>query len=563
MTDWASRLALASLPDPVLARAKLELDRAVNETADRRELDQYLETLLAVPWDKLSASATTPTVSVEAAKGILAHDHIGLARAKDRVLEEVAIRILSPDAPQPLFFLVGPPYTGKTHFARSIATLFGRPFIRRSLTGVSRESDLRGRARAASHPHPGLFIDAIIEAGVRDPVIYLEDAEDLGISEGNPLDALLSAMDNTRSKEFLDRYLAIPLDLSRAMIILSGQGESLLSPALAGRVTAIEFAGYTVSEKEAIARRNLLPAQIKSYGLERRLRVSERALRDLIEGWTYEPGVGQLAAALNVLARDAALELASGHVSPVSIAGRDLTRILGPRPLDTHGVARIDRVGVINGLVMNAVEGAVTVVEASAYKGHGELIVTGSVGPVMRESIQVALTVIRQPGVGRFALPQGLFDNVGLHLHFPATSTEKEGPSAGAAIAVAIFSRIAGIPVRHDLAMTGELDLAGSVLRIGGLKKKILGAHRAGAKIVLIPAGNAPDLVDIPPEVRADLEIVLVTKLEDALRRALISLPPMPVRKTPRDAASSDPSDSGVHDPSVAASAASPSTKLA
>lgn len=521
MSNWRERIASAHLPTAVIDRAESEIERLDGDGAERGEIERYLETLLAVPW---SSVYELPTTTLAEAAILLEESHVGLEDAKERVLEELAIRELAPDAPGRAFVFVGPAYTGKSHFAQTIANLLGRPLVRLSLAGVSHESDLRGRDRGSVHPHPGMFVDALIQAGASDPVIYLGDANRMKAIEGDPIDALIGALDPSRSHSFLDRYLGMPVDLSHALIILSTQGDSL-PDALASRVNFVDFSGYTVREKEAIAKRFILPAQVQSYGLEGRLRVTDGAIRGVIEGWTYEPGVGRLEARINVLARAAARRIVGAHSREVVIDTTDLEDILGPRPLDVLVVHDQDSVGVVNGLVMNAAEGAITSVEAFTYPGREDFFVTGRVGDVMRESCRVAWSVVRRNRDQPWALPKSAFEGQSLHLHFPKGGVEKDGPSGGIAIALAIESRFAGIAVRHDVAMTGEINLQGQVLRIGGLKKKLLGAHRAGARVVIIPRENAPDLIDVPAEVRDELEIVLVSHINEVFERALLGTP--------------------------------------
>ena len=521
MTDWTSRLAAASLPTLVADRAAAEVQRLVAGGPDSGAIERYLETIVSLPW---TMPYNLPAIDVAGARDLLNARHVGLERAKERILEEVAVRELAPDAPQPTFAFMGAPYTGKSHFAQTIAEILGRPLVRLSLAGVSRESDLRGRDRGAAHPHPGLFVDALIQAGTPDPVVYLSEASKIATEEGDPIDALVAAIDASRNGAFLDRYVGLPVDLSHVLFILSSQSDDLPG-AVSSRVTYVDFAGYTVREKQEIARRFLLPTLLAAHELENRFTVSDTALRDVIEGWTFEPGIGRLETRLKVLTRAAALRVVDEHREAIAIDSADLEAILGPRPLDVVVVNDTDTVGVANGLVTNSAEGAITLVEAFTYPGREDFFITGTVGDVMRESCRVAWTVVRHNQDPRWSLPREAFEGRALHLHFPKGAVDKNGPSGGAAVAVAIASRFSGVAVRHEVAMTGELDLQGQVLRIGGLKKKILGAHRAGARVVLIPRENEPELSDVPAEVREDMQIVPVSNIAEVFERALVSSP--------------------------------------
>jgi ATP-dependent Lon protease len=535
------KLDRADLPEEARAEVRRDLARLKRmgrETSPEAQLlTTWLEWVSELPW----AQRTPDHVDLDEAARILDAEHHGLGDVKDRVLELLAVRKLVAEqgamdgergraggARGPILLFLGPPGTGKTSIAESIARALGRKYVRVSLGGARDEADIRGHRRTYVGAMPGRILQGIKRVGSRNPVVVLDEVDKLGVSfQGDPGAALLEVLDPAQNHGFVDHYLGLPFDLSDVLFVCTANLREGIPPPLFDRMETTVFAGYTELEKHEIARRYLVPRQRQESGLRpEQLVVSEAAIAEIIGGHTREAGVRQLERALGALARKAARQIAAGQIGRATIAtGADVQGFLGRSRLRPERRLARDQAGVATGMYYTQMGGDIMHVEASVMPGKGDFILTGQLGDVMKESGRAALTYARAHAA---ALGIGLdrIDRDDVHLHVPAGAVPKDGPSAGVTMAVALVSALSGRPVRSDVAMTGEITLRGSVLPIGGLKEKVLGAHRAGLPEVVIPAENEPDLDDLPPEVRRSLEFHVIEHLDQAIA---ICLRPRPI----------------------------------
>ncbi len=531
----AQKIERAGLPDEALREVRRDLARlrrmGRETTPEAQLLTTWLEWVADLPWSQ----RTPDHVDLDEARRILDEDHHGLEDVKDRVLELLAVRKLKiaqagTAAEQsravsrgPILLFLGPPGTGKTSIAESIARALGRKYVRVSLGGARDEADIRGHRRTYVGALPGRILQGIRRVGSKNPVLVLDEVDKLGASfQGDPGAALLEALDPAQNCGFVDHYLGLPFDLSEALFVCTANLREGIPPPLFDRMEATVFAGYTDFEKHAIARRHLLPRKLQEGGLRPdQLAMSDAALGEVIGGCTREAGVRQLERELGALARKAARRIASGQIQRALLAGAaDVRALLGrPKVRPERRLLR-DEPGVATGMYYTPMGGDIMHVEASVMPGKGELILTGQLGDVMKESGRAALTYARTHAAAH-GIPEGSLERHDVHIHVPAGAVPKDGPSAGVTIAVALVSALSGRPVRSDVAMTGEITLRGSVLPIGGIKEKLLGAHRAGLPEVLIPSENEPDLDDLPPEVRGALGVRLVEHLDEAIALCL------------------------------------------
>ncbi len=519
--EYQEKIKQAGMPADVEEKALKELGRlekmpqAAAETAVIRT---YLDWLIGLPW----AKEDTEKLDLVEAKQVLDEDHYGLDNVKERVIEYLAVHKLTDKMRGPILCFVGPPGTGKTSIGRSIARSLGRKFIRMSLGGVRDEAEIRGHRRTYVGALPGRIIQSISQAETRNPVFMMDEIDKVGVDfRGDPTSALLEVLDPEQNSTFQDNYLEAPFDLSDVMFITTANLLDTIPPALRDRMEIIHFPGYTEEEKLHIAEQYLAPKQLEAHGLKpSKLEVADDAFREIVRRYTREAGVRELERQIASICRQVARKVVEGHAGKTRVTARTVHRYLGP-PKFTFGMAeQTDEVGTSTGLVWTEVGGDIVFVEATTMAGKGDLILTGQLGDVMRESAQAAVSYIRAHAA-ELGLQPDFNDKLDLHIHVPAAAIPKDGPSAGITMATALASALMGCPVRRDVAMTGEITLRGHVLPIGGLKEKLLAAHRAGIKTVLIPKENVRDLDLLPPRVVEEMEIVPVDRMDQVLQRAL------------------------------------------
>ena len=515
----------AGMPPEVAEQAQREfkrLERMPDSAAEYSMVRTYLDWLLAMPWSKVDPE----TVDIEQARAILDQDHYGLEKVKRRILEFLAVRKLNPEGRSPILGFVGPPGVGKTSLGQSIAKAIGLKFGRVSLGGVHDEAEIRGHRRTYIGSLPGNIAQAMRKAGRRNPVLMLDEVDKLSAShQGDPFSALLEVLDPEQNNTFRDNYLAVPFDLSKVLFIGTANVLDSIPPPLRDRMEIIELTGYTEEEKLQIAQRYLLKRQLQANGLTvDQVQVTEAALRRVIVDYTREAGVRNLERQIGALLRNSAVTIASGGTQSVSIDAEDVARILGAPRYESDVALRTSVPGVATGLAWTPAGGDILFIESSRVKGKGNLILTGQLGEVMKESAQAAVTWVKSQA-DRLRIDPAVLDNSDLHIHVPAGAIPKDGPSAGVAIATSLASLLLQRTVRSDVAMTGEISLRGVVMPVGGIKEKCVAAARAGIRTVILPARNRRDLEDIPESVRAKLEFVWAEKIDDVLARALEEVP--------------------------------------
>ena len=515
------------------SEAKLlkEVDRLSKMQSSNQEatvIRTYLDTCLDLPWNTF----TTDNLDIGRAAQILDRDHYGLKKVKDRILELLAVRKLAPDMKAQIICLVGPPGVGKTSIARSIAECLNRKYVRLSLGGVRDEAEIRGHRRTYIGAMPGKIISAMITAKSQNPLMLLDEIDKLaGDFRGDPAAALLEALDPEQNNTFKDHFLDIPYDLSHVLFITTANDLGGIPGPLRDRMDIIELPSYTRVEKYNIARKHLLPKQLKACGLTGRVTLSQSALYGLIDGYTREAGVRSLERTITSVLRKCARKIAAGEAEEVSVTGSMLEELLGPRRVKPEFLNRTGAVGIANGLAWTSVGGETLPIEVQAIEdGAGKITVTGSLGDVMKESAQLAVTYARVHAAEYGIDPEKL-KKCDLHIHAPEGAVPKDGPSAGVTLTTALISCLSGRPVRGDVAMTGEITLHGNVLAIGGLREKSMAAYREGMKIVLMPKDNESDLYEVDDEVKENLEFVPVSNLEQVLRTALSAPGAAPARR--------------------------------
>lgn len=499
-----------------------EVDRLAKMQGSNQEaaiIRTYLDTCLDLPWNTF----TVDDLDIARAQQILDRDHYGLKKVKDRILEILAVRKLSPDIKAQIICLAGPPGVGKTSIARSIAESLGRKYVRLSLGGVRDEAEIRGHRRTYIGAMPGKIISAMITAKSSNPLMLLDEIDKLaGDFRGDPAAALLEALDPEQNGTFNDHFLDIPYDLSHVLFITTANDLGSIPGPLRDRMDVIELPSYTRVEKYNITRKHLLPKQLKLCGLSGKVTLSQSALYDIIDGYTREAGVRNLERTITSVLRKCARKIASGEVESVSVTASSLEELLGPRQVKADFLNRTNMVGVANGLAWTSVGGETLPIEVQVMdEGSGKITVTGSLGDVMKESAQLAVTYVRVHAAEYGIDPERL-KKCDLHIHAPEGAVPKDGPSAGVTLTTALVSCLSGLPVRGDVAMTGEITLHGNVLPIGGLREKSMAAYREGMKLVLIPKGNEPDLYEVDDEVKKNLEFLPVTNLSQVLEAALL-----------------------------------------
>jgi ATP-dependent Lon protease len=516
------RIEKADLPDEVRAEADRELkrlERLPSAAPDYHVIRTYLEWILDLPW----RISTEDSLDLNTAQAVLDEDHYDLKDIKQRILEHLAVIKLNPKTKAPILCFVGPPGVGKTSLGQSIARAMGRKFERMSLGGMRDEAELRGHRRTYIGSMPGRIIQALRRANVNNPVMMLDEVDKLGMDfRGDPASALLEVLDPAQNFSFRDHYLDLPFDLSKVFFIATANTLSPIPPALRDRMEVIRLSGYTEEEKLHIAKRYLIPRQIKEAGLnEEQLQLTDEAIQAIISRYTREAGVRQLERNIGSVARKIALHVAQGKGEVFTIKPEDLEDYLG-HEMFFHEMARQELpAGVATGMAVTEMGGEVLFIEATLLPGSKGLTLTGQLGEVMQESAKAALSYLWSHSKELGFDCAEKFESSGVHVHVPAGATPKDGPSAGVAIVSALASLCTGRPVRSDTAMTGEITLSGLVLPVGGIKGKVLAARRSGMKRVVLPKRNAPDLKDIPEEVLRDLEVVLVERIDELLPQTL------------------------------------------
>jgi ATP-dependent Lon protease len=511
------------MPDDARKAALQELERLQQTPPAAAEYGvarNYLDWILNLPWEK----STEDKLDLKAAEKILDDQHFGLAKVKDRLIEFIAVIKRRKQIKGPILCLVGPPGVGKTSLGKSVADALGRKFARISLGGMRDEAEIRGHRRTYVGAMPGRIIQTLRRVESRNPVVLLDELDKVGADfRGDPAAALLEVLDPAQNNTFTDHYLDLPFDLSRVLFIATANWLDPIHPALRDRLEVIELPSYTESEKLQIAKRYLVPRQIEEHGLTKsEMKISDAALRALIREYTREAGVRQLEREIAALARKAARKIVSrnGAAHPVKLDVTDLKSFLGHAPFVSESAEKITEIGIATGLAWTPVGGDILFIEATRMRGRGNLILTGSLGDVMKESAQTAVSYLRSQAK-KLDLD---FDDYGkndLHIHVPAGATPKDGPSAGVALVAALASLMSKRRVRSDTAMTGEISLRGRVLRVGGIKEKIIAAARFGLKQVILPEGNKSDWLDVPAEVRAKLKVHFVRQIAEVLQLAL------------------------------------------
>lgn len=530
LDEYREKIIEAKMPDSSRERALREVDRLEKMPFAAPEgvvIRNYLDWIVGLPWD----ASTPDSIDIDEAGSVLNEDHFGLEKVKERIIEFLAVRKLTGTTRGPILCFVGPPGVGKTSIGKSIARALGRKFIRVSLGGVRDEAEIRGHRRTYIGAMPGRIIQGIKQAGANNPVFMLDEIDKLGMDfRGDPSSALLEALDPEQNGEFSDHYLELPFDLSDVMFVTTANLLDPIPPALKDRMEVITFAGYTEAEKLNIALQFLVPRQRKDHGLTaEHIAITEDALRRLIREYTREAGVRNLEREIATLCRKVARKVVGGQVGHVRIDSDTLKDFLGKRRYHYGVMEEKDEIAAATGLVYTEFGGDIVTIEVSLLKGHeGRVQLTGQLGEVMKESAQTALSFIRSRAV-QLGIEEDFYRRLDVHVHVPAGGVPKDGPSAGITLATAIASALTQRPIRREVAMTGEITLRGRVLPVGGVKEKILAAHRAGIRCVILPAENDKDLEELPDNVRAEMNFHLVSHMDEVLTLALLPVLPAPL----------------------------------
>jgi len=519
--ELEGKIKKAKLPPKIEEEAKRELERLSEiypSSAEYTVSRTYLEWLVSLPW----SVSTVDNLDIERARRVLDEDHYDLGKIKERILEYLAVLKLRGEMKGPLLCFVGPPGVGKTSLGQSIARALGREFVRISLGGVGDEAEIRGHRRTYIGALPGRIIQGLRRAGSNNPVFMMDEVDKLGRDfRGDPAAALLEVLDPEQNDKFVDHYLDQPFDLSKVMFITTANILDSIPPALLDRMEVLELPGYSEEEKLQIAKKYLVPKQVEEHGLrEEQLKFTDEALKRIIRDYTREAGVRNLEREIANVCRKVAAKIAAGESEGMELSSEDIKQLLGPTKFFSELVERTERSGVAIGLAWTPVGGEIIFIEATKMRGKGNLILTGKLGEVMKESAQAALSYIRSQAE-ELGIDPGLFLENDIHIHVPAGAIPKDGPSAGVTIATALASLLTDTPVRPDLAMTGEITLRGKVLPVGGIREKVLAAHRVGLKKVILPKRNEVDLEEVAENVKQDLKFEFVESVDEVLRLAL------------------------------------------
>ena len=520
-SEYEKGILLLNLPEESENKLLKDLERLKKQPFGSSEgavLRNYLDTVLELPWN----SKTKERIDVEAARKILEKDHFGLEKVKERILETIAVRQMAPEMPPQIICLVGPPGVGKTSIAYSVAKALNRKMARIALGGVHDEADIRGHRKTYVGAMPGRILSAMIQAGSSNPLLLLDEVDKMGSDyRGDPSAALLEVLDAEQNKTYRDHYLELPYDLSDVMFITTANTLDTVPRPLLDRMEIIELGSYTDEEKLRIAVDHLLPKQMKKHGLKKALlRVSEDAVREMITCYTRESGVRQLERCLAEICRKADMKLLGGE-KRIAVTGSNLTNFLGVRKYLPDRLANADQIGLVTGLAWTSVGGEVLEVEVNVMDGSGKLELTGNLGDVMKESAHAALSYIRA-NAKSLGVVEDFYKTKDIHVHFPEGAVPKDGPSAGVTVCTAMVSALTGVPVRRDVAMTGEISIRGRVLPIGGLKEKTMAALRHGVQTVIIPSQNERDLELIDQTVRKSLNFITAQTVDTVLEAALV-----------------------------------------
>ncbi len=534
INELRDKLLELNLPEEVRAKAEKELNRLTIMPPAAPEVGiirTYLDWIIELPW-----SATTQDNSdILQVAEVLDNNHFGIPKAKERILEHIAVLQRAGNKMRsPILCFVGPPGTGKTSLGRSIADALGRKFVRVSLGGIHDEAEIRGHRRTYIGALPGRIIQSMRRAGTINPVFMLDEIDKIGADfRGDPSAALLEALDPEQNYSFSDHYLELPYDLSKVLFITTANVLYPVPSALRDRMEVIEFSGYIEEEKLEIAHQFLIPRQIEEHGLgDISLKISDSALQGIIREYTYEAGVRNLEREIGQICRKVTRRLAEKKPVPKTVSRQMLTKFLGPPHFTEQMLEKEDQVGVATGIAYTEAGGDIMPIEVTLMAGKGNLTLTGQLGEVMQESIQAAYSYVRS-NAENYNIKTTQFENSDVHVHVPEGAIPKDGPSAGITMATALISAYSNYKVRHDLAMTGEITLRGKVLPIGGLKEKILAAHRAGITTILVPAQNKKDMIDVPKKIQREVNIIFVNRMEEVLKEALIiTAPPLKKKKS-------------------------------
>jgi len=550
--ELRERIAKMKLPELQNDKLIKECDRLSKMPYGSHEASvilSYVETCLELPWNTTSREH----IDLIKAQKILDRDHYGLTKVKERIIEILAVKKLAPDIKGQIICLVGPPGVGKTSIARSIANAIGRSYVRVSLGGVRDESDIMGHRKTYVGSMPGRIIAAIKQAGTNNPLILLDEIDKLGNDfRGDPASALLEVLDSEQNSAFFDHYIDMPFDLSKVMFITTANDYSSIPEPLLDRMDVITLGSYTHEEKFNIAQKHLIPKQLKKHGINSKmLKLMPAAVHELIDGYTREAGVRSLERQIASICRKCAKKIVENSNTKITIKQGDLEELLGPKRFKTDELAKSDMVGLVNGLAWTSVGGEILPIEVAVMDGTGKIELTGSLGDVMKESAKTAISCIRIRA-DSLGIKHDFYTKYDIHIHAPEGAIPKDGPSAGTAMATAITSALTNIPIKHDIAMTGEITLLGRVLPIGGLKEKTMAAYRSGIKTVIIPADNVSDLAEIDAVVKNSVQFLPVQKIDQVLEAALCRMPERkPDESTAADVAVSTPAHPAVLLPGV------------